>query len=119
MFETTLSPSLRLATTAAPAIAPVIEPTIRENDDVELEPPYLVLIHNDDVTPFDYVIRLLQEIFLLSDEMADHIAWTAHHEEVAVVVVRPRAEADKLITVARAHARMDGYPLTFSMEPAE
>lgn len=100
-------------------VAPVIAPTVREDDDIELEPPYMVLIHNDDVTPYDYVVGLLQEIFLLSEEMADHVAWTAHHEGLAVVVVRPRPEADKLITAARGRARIDGYPLTFSMEPAE
>src|SRR5262245_31847711 len=85
-------------------------------DAVANEPLYQVLIHNDDVTPYDYVVRILQRIFLLSEELAEHVAWTAHHEEVAVVVIRPKAEAQKLITVARAHARMDGYPLTFSME---
>ncbi|RIK37195.1 MAG: Clp protease ClpS [Chloroflexi bacterium] len=96
-------------------------PATRELDDVDEfsdeEPPYQVLIHNDDVTPYDYVVRILQRIFALSEELADHVAWTAHHEDIAVVVVRPRAEADRLITTARAHARTDGYPLTFSMEP--
>jgi hypothetical protein len=32
-------------------------------------------------------------------------------------VVRPRAEAERLIKVARSRARLDGYPLAFSMEP--
>lgn len=101
----------------------LLVPATRELDEVDEfsdeEPPYQVLIHNDDVTPYDYVVRILQRIFALSEELADHVAWTAHHEDIAVVVVRPRAEADRLITMARAHARLDGYPLTFSMEPVE
>jgi ATP-dependent Clp protease adaptor protein ClpS len=101
----------------------LVAPATREIDDVDEfsdeEPPYQVLIHNDDVTPYDYVVRILQRIFALSEELADHVAWTAHHEEIAVVVIRPRAEADRLITMARSHARLDGYPLTFSMEPVE
>jgi ATP-dependent Clp protease adaptor protein ClpS len=97
----------------------VIDPLVREVDDLRLEPLYRVLIHNDPVTPFDYVIRILQQIFHLSEEIADHVAWTAHHEDVAVVIIRPRAEADKLMQTARERARMDGYPLTFSLEPVE
>ncbi len=80
------------------------------------EPLWQVIIHNDDVTPFDYVIGILLSLFMLSEEMADHIATTAHFEGQAVVVVRPRAEAERLVKVARTRARLDGYPLTFSME---
>jgi ATP-dependent Clp protease adaptor protein ClpS len=83
---------------------------------VTLESRYLILIHNDEVTPYDYVIRTLERIFLLSEEMADHIATTAHHEGTAVVMVRPRNEAERLIKLAHSRARLDGYPLTFSME---
>lgn len=106
-------------TMLTPAIAPAIDPDVEETDDLRQAPLYRVLIHNDDVTPYNYVVRMLVRVFLLSEELADHIAWTAHHEEIAVVVVRPRPEAEKLTTVAHAHARMDGFPLTFSLEPNE
>jgi ATP-dependent Clp protease adaptor protein ClpS len=97
----------------------VIDPIIREEDTSLLAPLYQVVIHNDDVTPYDYVLRILQRVFLLSEELADHVAWTAHHEGMAIVVIRPRPEADKLVKVAQAQARLDGYPLTFTMEPVE
>lgn len=97
----------------------VTAPIVREEDKSHLAPLYQVLIHNDDVTPYDYVLRILQRVFLLSEEIADHVAWTAHHEGVAVVVIRPRPEAEKLVKAARAQARLDGYPLTFTMEPVE
>jgi len=74
-----------------------------------------VLLHNDEVTPYDYVINILGDLFMLSEEMADHIAWTAHHKGMAVVVVCPRVEAEKLINVARGRARTNGYPLTFTL----
>jgi ATP-dependent Clp protease adaptor protein ClpS len=106
-------------TVLAPPTREVEEVDEAVDDDIRHEPLYQVLIHNDDVTPYDYVVRILQRIFLLSEEMADHVAWTAHNEEVAVVVIRTRAEAEKLIMAARGHARMDGYPLTFSMEPVD
>lgn len=75
-----------------------------------------ILVHNDDVTPYEYVTDMLSDLFMLSEEMADHIAWTAHTKGSAVVVVRPRVEALKLVRVARGRARMARYPLTFSIE---
>ncbi len=77
---------------------------------------WYVMIHNDEVTPFEYVIRILTNLFLLSEEIAEHVAQTAHSDGQAVVVVRPRAEAERLVKVARARARLDGYPLSFSLE---
>ena len=79
-------------------------------------PRWYVLIHNDDVTPFEYVIKILLQVFLLSEEIAEHVAQTAHNEGQAVVVVRPRNEAERLVKVARSRARLDGFPLSFSME---
>ena len=75
-----------------------------------------ILIHNDEVTPYDYVIQILGGVFMLSEEIADHIAWTAHTQGQAVVVVRPRREAEKLVKVAHSRAKQDGFPLTFSLE---
>jgi len=80
-------------------------------------PRWYVIIHNDEVTPFEYVIKVLLQLFLLSEEIADHIANTAQNDGQAVVVVRPRNEAERLVKMARTRARLDGYPLTFSMEP--
>ena len=38
---------------------------------------------------------------------------------LAVVLVRPRNEAEKLISVAHTAARIDGFPLAFTLEPEE
>jgi ATP-dependent Clp protease adaptor protein ClpS len=84
-----------------------------------LEPLFRILIHNDDVTPYDYVIVVLAIIFKLSHELAEHITWVAHTQGVARVVTRPRSEAERLVARAHAAARLDGYPLTFSLEPEQ
>jgi ATP-dependent Clp protease adaptor protein ClpS len=81
------------------------------------ESRWYVVVHNDDITPFDYVLRILTGLFLLSDEMAEHVAQTAHSEGKAVVVVRPRPEAERLVKVALSRSRLDGYPLSFTIEP--
>ena len=96
---------------------PLIESDVRLES--QLEPLYRVLIHNDDVTPYDYVILVLSTIFKLSHEMAEHITWVAHTTGIALVVTRPRSEAERLVNEAHAAARLEGYPLTFSLEPDE
>lgn len=95
----------------------------RVNSDLQsettLEPLFRILIHNDDVTPYDYVILVLRTIFKLSHELAEHITWVAHNTGVARVVTRPRSEAQRLVDRAHTAARVDGYPLTFSLEPED
>ena len=81
------------------------------------EDQWRILIHNDDVTPYDFVILVLRHIFRLSPELAEHITWQAHSKGVAPVCTRPKPEAERLITEAHTAARANGYPLTFSMEP--
>ncbi len=75
-----------------------------------------VLILNDDKTPFEFVIDTLEAVFMLSEEIADYIALTAHEQGAAVVVIRSRAAAEALASVARARAQAAGYPLAFSLE---
>lgn len=108
---TTISaPQVRQTTLPAPGYdVATIERAIPEQR-------WFVLVHNDEVTPFDYVMRILTGIFLLSEEIAEHVAQTAHDEGLAVVVIRPRSEAERLVKLARARARLDGYPLTFTIE---
>jgi ATP-dependent Clp protease adaptor protein ClpS len=78
---------------------------------------YTILVHNDDVTPYDFVILVLRHIFRLSPELADHVTWQAHTRGLAPVCTRPKPEAERLIGEAHTAARANGYPLTFSMEP--
>lgn len=98
-----------------PVQAPVTTPTTHTQ--TTHEPPYLILVHNDDVTPYDFVIAVLRRIFRLSPELAEHITWEAHTKGVAPVVTRPRTEAQRLVDEAHAAARANGYPLTFTLEP--
>lgn len=85
--------------------------------DTAREEPWTILVHNDDVTPYDFVIDTLGRIFSLSAEIAETVTWEAHSKGVAPVCSRPQSEAKRLINDAHALARSTGYPLTFSMEP--
>jgi len=96
-------------------IIPEIE--IIEESETELEPLYRVIIHNDHVTPMDFVVDVLKSIFYLSNDKAADIMFTAHVYGSAYVQTLARTEAQKRIDKAHAEANNAGYPLHFSMEP--
>lgn len=82
-----------------------------------IEPPFRVFVHNDDVTPFDFVIIALQRFFDLNPLAAEHVTYIAHVNGVAYVATLPKSEAEKRVGRAHFAASLEGYPLTFTIEP--
>lgn len=97
----------------APAV-PRIDPAT--TGDIALEPLYKVIIHNDDVTPMNFVVRVLVRIFYLHPVQAVEVMYTAHYHGSALVQVLPRQEAHQRVARARFAAALEGYPLRFSVE---
>lgn len=89
---------------------------IIEETDTELEPMYTVIIHNDDVTPMNFVVEVLKQIFFLGNDRAAEIMLAAHVKGSAYVQTLPRNEAEKRVQRAHQAAGMQGYPLNFSIE---
>lgn len=89
----------------------------RPQEKTEREPPYRVIVHNDDVTPMEFVTHILVTVFFIPHENALTIMYTAHLNGSAYVQTLPRPEAQKRINKAHFAARMSGYPLKFTMEP--
>jgi len=90
---------------------------IIEETETELEPLYRVIIHNDDVTPMDFVVHILKTVFYLSNDKAAQIMFTAHYYGNAYVQTLAKSEAEKRIQRAHSESNNAGYPLKFSMEP--
>ncbi|HXW00489.1 MAG TPA: ATP-dependent Clp protease adaptor ClpS [Anaerolineae bacterium] len=86
-------------------------------DEEELERPYRVIIHNDNVTTFEFVIIVLVTIFELSFAQAEDIAFEAHTKGNAYVCTLPLEEAKSRVFKAQYVARQQGFPLTFTIEP--
>ncbi len=82
-----------------------------------LEPLYRVIVHNDDLTPMDFVMHVLTTVFLVPDLNAATITYAAHLTGQAYVQTLPRPEARRRINMAHFAARLTGFPLQFSMEP--
>jgi ATP-dependent Clp protease adaptor protein ClpS len=85
--------------------------------ETELEPMYRVIIHNDDVTPMDFVVIILERIFFVAGQAAVVIMYTAHFNGEAYVQSLPKSEASNRIGRAHFAASLEGYPLRFTMEP--
>jgi ATP-dependent Clp protease adaptor protein ClpS len=94
-----------------------IAPDIIEETQTKLEPLYRVIIHNDDVTPMDFVVNVLTSIFTLSQPDALEVMLVAHTKGAAYVQTLPKTEAEKRINKAHFAAGLEGYPLHFSIEP--
>lgn len=82
-------------------------------------PPYRVILHNDDVTPMDFVADTLVRFFISDRHHAIEIMMRAHNDGMAIVAFMPLEYAESKVQGAHAHARANGYPLTFSVERAD
>ena len=92
------------------------DPNAAPLPEAELEPLVKVIIHNDDVTPMDFVVYVLERIFFLSQPDAMGVMYTAHTSGMAYVQTLPRSEGQKRINKAHFAAGAEGYPLHFSLE---
>ena len=79
-------------------------------------PLYKVLLLNDDYTPMDFVVVVLQTVFAMSREKATRVMLQVHHEGMGVCGTYTRevaaAKVDQVIGIARKHQ----HPLQCTME---
>ncbi|WP_415034745.1 ATP-dependent Clp protease adapter ClpS [Azonexus sp.] len=84
----------------------------------KLQPPkmYRVLLLNDDYTPMDFVIAVLQRFFSFDTEQATRIMLKVHREGRAVCGVFSRDVAATKVEQVSAFARQHQHPLACLME---
>ncbi len=75
-----------------------------------------VILHNDDVTPFEFVMSVLAAVFHLSGRLAYAVTLRAHVTGAAYVATLSIEEAKYRIGQAHGLARQAGYPLSFTLE---
>lgn len=88
-----------------------------ENDETAYESLFRVIIHNDDVTPMDFVTHLLISIFKVLQVDAVQVMLTAHYRGEAVVQILPKSKAEKRVNKSHFASGLEVYPLHFSLEP--
>jgi len=82
------------------------------------QPPkmYKVLLLNDDYTPMDFVIAVLQRFFAMDTEQATRIMLKVHNEGRGVCGVFPRDIAATKVEQVSEFARRHQHPLACVME---
>ncbi len=93
---------------------------VAERRAARTKPPslYQVVMLNDDYTPMEFVVMVLQQYFQRDLDTATHIMLKIHHEGRAVCGVYPKDIAATKVELVLAAARRDGHPLQCIMEAA-
>jgi len=79
-------------------------------------PMYKVLLLNDDFTPMDFVIVVLEKFFSLSREQATGIMLKVHREGKGTCGVYPLDMAATKVKQVNAFSRQQQHPLACVME---
>jgi ATP-dependent Clp protease adaptor protein ClpS len=96
------------------------EGTVLERQEKALKPPsmYKVVLLNDDFTPMEFVVMIVQEYFNKDRETATQIMLKVHREGRGVCGVYTRDIAATKVEQVVTHARQAGHPLQCVMEEA-
>jgi ATP-dependent Clp protease adaptor protein ClpS len=86
--------------------------------ETKLRPPsmYKVLLHNDDYTPMDFVIDVLQRFFRLDNQKATEVMLNIHYKGVGICGTFSAEIAETKVMQVMNDARQNEHPLRCSME---
>ena len=79
---------------------------------------YQVVLLNDDFTPMEFVVFVIQEFFNKDRETATQIMLKIHLEGKGICGVFPRDIANTKVEQVAAQSREAGHPLQCVAEPA-
>jgi ATP-dependent Clp protease adaptor protein ClpS len=103
------------------SMEPINHPTgIAEKQDAGVKPPplYEVALLNDDYTPMEFVVAVLQRFFGMGREKATQVMLKVHHDGRGVCGVYPRDVAATKVEQVSGYARQHQHPLQCVMEEA-
>lgn len=98
----------------------------RDNGDLLLEkvrqtvkPPrkFQVVLLNDDFTPMDFVVDVLQRFFQMDEIKATQVMLAVHHQGKGICGVYSREIAETKAFQVNQHARTNQHPLKCEIEP--
>ena len=94
---------------------------VTEEAEPELKRPqmYKVMLLNDDYTPMEFVVHILEAFFGMNREKATQIMLVVHTEGAAVVGVFPRDIAETKSEQVNQYAQENSHPLMSTVELAD
>lgn len=78
---------------------------------------YKVVLLNDDYTPMQFVVEVLQRFFYLTEEVATQVMLEVHFKGKGVCGVYTRDIAETKVALVNEYAVLHEHPLLCSMEP--
>ena len=88
----------------------------KTRDKTQKPPLYKVLLLNDDYTPMEFVVAVLERFFGMSHAQAFEIMLTVHKKGLAVVGVFSHEIAETKVAQVMDFARRHEHPLQCTME---
>lgn len=89
-----------------------------ERQAVAPPPRYIVWLLNDDFTPMEFVVIVLQKFFSMDREKATSVMLTIHRQGRGVCGIYPRELAETKVEQVNSFSRMHEHPLQCVMEEA-
>lgn len=79
-------------------------------------PKYKVILMNDDFTPMDFVIHVLEKFFAMDGEKAAQVMMNVHNHGRGVCGIFTREVAETKVAHVNAFSRSNQHPLLCIME---
>lgn len=102
------------------------QPMFEDHVLVEEAPPqlkkpsmYQVVLLNDDYTPMEFVVEVIQIFFGLDKEAATRIMLAVHQSGKGVCGVYPKDIAETKVAQVNDHSRQHQHPLLCTLEEVE
>ncbi|SBO09473.1 ATP-dependent Clp protease adapter protein ClpS [Vibrio mediterranei] len=91
-----------------------------EKEKTKVEPPamYNVVLNNDDYTPMDFVVEILERFFSLNEDKATQVMLAVHYEGKAVCGTYTSEVAETKVAQVTMYSRENEHPLLCTMEKA-
>lgn len=83
---------------------------------LERPPMYKVILLNDDYTPMEFVVQVLEQFFGMEREKAVQVMLAVHTQGSAVVGIFPRDLAETKSEQVNRHAQDNQHPLVSRVE---
>ena len=90
--------------------------TLQEKPKLKKPPLYKVIMLNDDYTPMEFVVLILERFFNVDHQQAVSIMLTIHQKGLAIVGVYPHEIAETKVAQVMEFSRKNQHPLQCTME---
>jgi ATP-dependent Clp protease adaptor protein ClpS len=94
------------------------EVLVREKSRVKTPKQYKVFLLNDDYTTMDFVVQILEGVFMMTPAESVQVMLHVHRQGRGLAGVFTKQIAEAKVDIVHSRAQAEGYPLRCVMEEA-